>query len=87
MRKLLNKISSDKLLHEAAELLQAAFSSNNMAVKYNLFHEANDLKKIAGILSKYEEMQFRGDLWHRTSQKIFLTEQINVKNVKNANFY
>lgn len=62
MKKLLNSISSEQLLKEAAELLKAAFSANNMGLRYNLFHEANDLKKIAAIIYKYELMQQKGDI-------------------------
>lgn len=50
-----------ELLDEATELLKVAFTSNNMAQKYKLFNEAKDLKKIATILDKYEEMRRRGD--------------------------
>ena len=63
MKKLLNKISSKELLEKATELLQVAFSTNNMGLKYNLFHEANDLKKIATIIYKYELMQQKGDFY------------------------
>lgn len=62
MRNLLNKITSEEITKEAAELLQAAFICKNMGKKYNYYHEANDLKKIAKILWKYEEMKARGDL-------------------------
>lgn len=62
MKKLLNKISSEELLQMAAELLQAAFASQNMSIKYKMFQEANDLKAIAKIIYKYEEMQKRGDI-------------------------
>lgn len=62
MKKILNKVNSEELLQMAAELLQAAFASQNMSTKYKMFNEANDLKTIAKILWKYEEMQQRGDL-------------------------
>jgi len=61
MQKIINKISSDECLKEATELLKVAFSSNNMGQKYRLYQEANDLKKIANILYKYELMKQRGD--------------------------
>lgn len=61
MKTLLKKISTDELLQEAAELLKAAFSCNNMGQKYKLYQEANDLKYIAKKLYKYEEMINRGD--------------------------
>lgn len=61
MKKLLNSISSEQLLKEATELLKVAFSTNNMGQRYKLFHEANDLKKIALIIYKYETMQQKGD--------------------------
>lgn len=64
MKELLKKISSEELLKQAAEILKAAFNSNNMGLKYELFHEAEDLKKIAKILYKYELMQQKGD-FHR----------------------
>lgn len=62
MQKILKKINSDEILNEAAELLKAAFSNQNMATKYRLYQEANDLKYIAKKLYKYEEMQRRGDI-------------------------
>lgn len=62
MKKLLNKVNSEELLQKAAELLQAAFSSQNMGTKYKMFNEANDLKNIAKIIYKYETMEQKGDL-------------------------
>lgn len=62
MKKILNKINSDEILAEAAKILNAAFATQNMGNKYKLFQESNDLKKIAKILYKYEEMENRGDL-------------------------
>lgn len=62
MKKLLLKTNTNELLQEAAELLKAAFSSNNMEQKYTLYKEAEDLKKIAKIIYKWEEMQQKMDL-------------------------
>lgn len=62
MKKILSKLNSDEVLEEAANLLQAAFQTQNMGKKYTLFQEANDLKFIAKKLFKYEKMNDQGDL-------------------------
>lgn len=61
MRKIINKISSEDCLKEATELLKVAFASQNMAQKYRLYQEANDLKYIAKKIYKYELMIQKGD--------------------------
>lgn len=63
MKKLLKKITCNELLAEASERFKEAFAANNMTLKYNLLREGEDLKKIAKILNKYEEMFNHGDFY------------------------
>lgn len=56
MKNPLKNVKTDEILEDAGTLLSASFTSTNMKEKWDLFNEAQQLKKIYKEIVKWESM-------------------------------